>query len=74
MAGVGEAGLVLGLIRDADEEHDVGLDPGHEFDVLLGIEGLQLRGRGCRGRCCRRGGGNGRVVRFSGRVVLAWGA
>lgn len=70
MAGVGQPGLVLGLVGDADEEHDVGLDAGHELDVLFRVEGLRLRGRGCRGRCRRGGGGDGGgVVRFGGRVV-----
>ena len=72
MAGVRHPGLVFRLVRDADEEHDVGFDAGHELDVLFRVEGLLLRSR-CRCRGGRRGGGDG-GIRFGGRVVLAWGA
>ena len=50
MAGVGKPGLVLRLVGDADQEHDVGFDAGHVFDVLFGVERLLLgsrRRRGC---------------------------
>ena len=57
MAGVRQPGLVFRLVGDADEEHDVGFDAGHELDVFFGIEGLLL-GCCCRGGCCRRRRGN----------------
>lgn len=60
MARVGRAGLVFRLVGYADEEHDVGFDAGHEFDVFFRVEGLLLLRGGCGGGGCgRRGRGGG---------------
>lgn len=69
MGGVRQPGFVFRLVGDADEEHDVGFDAGHEFHVFFGVEGLLLLGCCCGGGCCRRRWGHCGIC-FGGGVVL----